>query len=79
MVKVLAGNPNAATSSPDEEPVKHAAENGKAEASTIPSKAITSTTSAAVPVKNEDVNKAAESIVANMHKESVEAAKQGSL
>ena len=73
------GNPSVATSSPDEEPVKHAAENGKAEAGTVRSEAITSTTSAAALVENEDVNKVAESIVADVHEESVEAAKQGSL
>jgi translation initiation factor 4G len=59
--------------------VKHAAENGEAEAGTVPSEAITSTTSAAAPVENEDVDKAAESIVADVHEESVEAAEQGSL
>ena len=49
------------------------------EAGTVPSEAITSTTSAATPAENEDVDKAAESIVADVHVESVEAAEQGSL
>jgi hypothetical protein len=72
-------NPSAATSSPDEEPVKHAAENSKAEAGTVSFEAITSMTNAAAPVENEDVEKAAESNVADVHEESIEVAEQGSL